>query len=190
MVKHLQPLIVCLTLVLSLAGFATLPAVGPDVQSPHGAVVLRAPSVAPEVQPPSGGTAVTGGAAAWFERHRHRPTMLRAFLQHMPKGGDIHTHLSGAVYAESYIDWAAQEGLCVVHATRAIKKCEDKKLNVEESRISDAIKDKDKAVYNAIVDALSTRNLAFVSRSGHDQFFAAFDKFPSRGARRQPHRFT
>ena len=45
--------------------------------------------------------------ADWLELHRHRPPVLRAFMQRMPKGGDIHTHLSGAVYAESYIEWAA-----------------------------------------------------------------------------------
>ena len=28
----------------------------------------------------------------------------------MPKGGDLHSHLSGAVYAESYIQWAAAKG--------------------------------------------------------------------------------
>lgn len=41
--------------------------------------------------------------AAWFEKHRDRPPALRAFLQRMPKGGDIHSHLSGAVYAEHYL---------------------------------------------------------------------------------------
>lgn len=31
----------------------------------------------------------------------------------MPKGGDLHNHLSGAIYAETFIQWAAQGGLCV-----------------------------------------------------------------------------
>jgi adenosine deaminase/adenosine deaminase CECR1 len=31
----------------------------------------------------------------------------------MPKGGDIHSHLGGAVYAESYLAWAAEEDYCV-----------------------------------------------------------------------------
>src|SRR5262249_20148638 len=35
----------------------------------------------------------------------------------------------------------------------------------------------DSVLYSAIVDALSTRNLAFAGRSGHDQFFATFAKF-------------
>jgi hypothetical protein len=31
----------------------------------------------------------------------------------MPKGGDIHSHLSGAVDAEHYLKWAAKDGYCV-----------------------------------------------------------------------------
>jgi adenosine deaminase len=37
---------------------------------------------------------------------------MRAFLHRMPRGGDLHVHLSGAVYAERFIAWAAQDGLC------------------------------------------------------------------------------
>jgi hypothetical protein len=32
---------------------------------------------------------------------------MLAFLRQMPKGGDLHNHLSGAIYAESYIQWVA-----------------------------------------------------------------------------------
>ena len=31
----------------------------------------------------------------------------------MPKGADLHSHLTGAVYAESYIEWAAVMPLCI-----------------------------------------------------------------------------
>src|SRR5215475_14341612 len=57
--------------------------------------------------------AMTSRVAAWFEAHRHRPPMMRAFVQRMPKGGDLHSHLSGAVYAESYLEWAAEGNFCV-----------------------------------------------------------------------------
>ncbi|MBN3890237.1 MAG: hypothetical protein HWQ43_14070 [Nostoc sp. JL31] len=52
-------------------------------------------------------------AASWLEAHRSQPVALRAFVQRMPKGGDIHSHLSGAVYAEHYLEWAATDGYCV-----------------------------------------------------------------------------
>jgi len=38
----------------------------------------------------------------------------------MPKGGDLHNHLSGAIYAERYIEWAAEKGLCVNNRTMTL----------------------------------------------------------------------
>src|SRR4051794_4736289 len=52
-------------------------------------------------------------AARFFESIRKSPPQMMAFLLRMPKGGDLHNHLSGSVYAESYIQWAAAKGLCV-----------------------------------------------------------------------------
>src|ERR1035437_316705 len=36
---------------------------------------------------------------------------LTLFLSQMPKGGDIHHHYSGAIYAETYLDWVAAKNL-------------------------------------------------------------------------------
>src|SRR5262245_48368545 len=69
-----------------------------------GSAGLQPPIAAPESE--TEGEAATT-TAAWFEAHRHSPGMLRGFIQRMPKGGDLHNHLSGAVYAESYLAWAA-----------------------------------------------------------------------------------
>src|SRR3977135_4602160 len=52
-------------------------------------------------------------AARAFEAARANPLDLRAFLVRMPKGADLHYHLSGGIYAESFIRVAAEEGLCV-----------------------------------------------------------------------------
>ena len=46
-----------------------------------------------------------------FASIRNNPPLLLAFLREMPKGGDLHNHLSGAVYAESYLRWAAEDKL-------------------------------------------------------------------------------
>src|SRR5947207_2732317 len=51
--------------------------------------------------------------ARYFESVRSQPLLMHAFLQQMPKGGDLHNHLSGAVYAESFIAYAVQDGLCI-----------------------------------------------------------------------------
>ena len=44
---------------------------------------------------------------------RGNPLQLRHFLYGMPKGADLHNHLSGAIYAESWIRAAAEDHLCV-----------------------------------------------------------------------------
>ena len=38
---------------------------------------------------------------------------LTLFLTMMPKGGDLHHHYSGALYAEQYLDWVDKQGYCV-----------------------------------------------------------------------------
>src|SRR5256885_1307151 len=54
---------------------------------------------------------------------REEPLALLAFLREMPKGGDLHNHLSGAVYAESFLRWSAEDRLCLTRATFAIVAC-------------------------------------------------------------------
>src|ERR1043166_2407701 len=60
------------------------------------------------------------GAAQRLEDLRQTPLLLRRFLEAMPKGGDLHNHLAGAVYAESYLRWAAEDGLCIDKVKLAI----------------------------------------------------------------------
>jgi adenosine deaminase len=70
---------------------------------------------------PAAAAAAAGTAesltAAYLDAVRHDPLRTLMFVQQMPKGADLHSHLSGAVYAESYIEWAAETGLCVDIAT-------------------------------------------------------------------------
>src|SRR5581483_919128 len=47
------------------------------------------------------------GAAAELNQIRHQPARLNQFLWDLPKGGDLHMHLSGAVYAESMLRYGA-----------------------------------------------------------------------------------
>ncbi len=56
-------------------------------------------------------------ASRHLESIRHQPPLLLAFLRDMPKGGDLHNHLYGAIYAESLINFAAQDGFCVDRTT-------------------------------------------------------------------------
>src|SRR5690242_17529899 len=58
--------------------------------------------------------------ADYFESIKSNPPLLRAFLHDMPKGADLHNHISGSIYAESYVQWAAMSGLCIDQKTLAL----------------------------------------------------------------------
>ena len=113
--------------------------------------------------------------AAAFEAARENRTVLRAFLHRMPKGGDLHTHLSGAVYAERFIAWAAQQELCVDLRNVVLAKPQCDRAGAVP--VSDAMRDQ--ALYNRMVDAFSMRWFLPTPAvpTGHDEFFAAFEKF-------------
>jgi hypothetical protein len=109
---------------------------------------------------------------------RHEPPVLLAFLRDMPKGGDLHNHLSGAIYAESFIDFAVEDGLCVDRTTSILiaPPC-DATCDRYNSKPAVRCAYNDQVLYNSIVDAWSMRNWERGSDSGHDHFFATFDKF-------------
>jgi adenosine deaminase len=116
--------------------------------------------------------------ARYFESIRKSPPQQLAFLLTMPKGGDLHNHLSGSIYAESYVQWAADNGLCVNNQTLAllvptVKSNCDPKLNL--SPASAALTNS--VLYRQMIDAWSMRNWQLSGQSGHDHFFDAFGKF-------------
>ena len=116
--------------------------------------------------------------AQYFASIRNDPSLLLAFLTQMPKGGDLHNHLSGAIYAESYLRWAADDGLCVASATLGIVSgpCD---AGMGRPPATDVVRNSD--LYNRAIDAMSMRHWES-ARNGHDHFFATFGKFgPSSG---------
>jgi adenosine deaminase len=109
-----------------------------------------------------------------FQSIRNQPSLLMDFLRDMPKGGDLHNHLSGAVYAESFIRWAAQDGLCVdrANATLLPPPCDAEKGKPPASTAY-----QDPGLYARLLDAFSMRGFRPGVESGHDHFFATFGKF-------------
>jgi adenosine deaminase len=47
--------------------------------------------------------------ASYFNSIRSNRALLTAFFNQMPKGGDLHHHYSGSVYAETYINYVVQK---------------------------------------------------------------------------------
>lgn len=77
------------------------------------ALALAASTTVPTLALAQTGSSAQQRTEAHFRTVRTKPPELWAFLKDMPKGGDLHSHLSGAIYAESMIGWAAEDGLCV-----------------------------------------------------------------------------
>lgn len=46
---------------------------------------------------------------------------LTLFFTQMPKGGDLHHHYSGAIYAEKYVDFVDRQGFCIDRTTYRIE---------------------------------------------------------------------
>jgi hypothetical protein len=116
-------------------------------------------------------------AAKYLESVRHQPGLLLAFLQQMPKGGDLHVHLSGAIYAESFIDWASENALCVDRSTSKLMHASCDSCEPYTNKPSVRCAYQDHVLYNQLVDAWSMRNWHREEESGHDHFFATFEKF-------------
>ena len=112
--------------------------------------------------------------ARFLESIREQPGLLYAHLRQMPKGGDLHSHLSGAVYAESMIRWAAGDGLCIdQQSLQAL----DPPCDAPAGRPEAKQAFRDDMLYRRTIDAWSMRNWRNSGQSGHDHFFDTFEKF-------------
>ena len=121
--------------------------------------------------------------AAVIARYVSQPPQLRVLLQTMPKGGDLHNHLDGSVYAEDFLRWASEDGFCVAKTTRALTPPPCTADQVSATGLAE----RDPVFYQATIDALSMRNWAPGSGtgewSGHDHTFATFGRFIPVGSR-------
>jgi adenosine deaminase len=116
-----------------------------------------------------------------LELVRANPLELHAFLVNMPKGADLHNHLSGAIYAESWVRAGAEDGLCVNPASPAFVKpphiSDNSPANAacEPSNVPAAQAYKDQRLYDALIDAFSMRGyVPSPGITGHDHFFSTF----------------
>ena len=116
-------------------------------------------------------------AARYLDSIRNQTPLLLAFLRDLPKGGDLHNHLFGAIYAENLVDFAAQDGFCIDRTTSILiaPPCDDA-CDRYASKPQIACAYQDHVLYNSIIDAWSMRNWVG-EEPGHDHFFATFDRF-------------
>ena len=115
--------------------------------------------------------------ARYLDSVRQKPPLLFAFLHDMPKGGDLHNHLDGAIYAEDLLDFAVSDNFCLDRTTSYLiaPPCDSCEQYTAKPAVRCAYGDP--VLYSQIIDAWSMRDWQPGGDSGHDHFFAAFDKF-------------
>jgi adenosine deaminase len=109
------------------------------------------------------------------------PLALRAFLDQFPKGADLHIHLSGAIYAETFIRDAGEDKLCIDPSGPKFAR-NDKGDPIKEpcppplTPAAQAASNQD--LYDRLVNSFSMRSFVPTAGfSGHDQFFSTFGRF-------------
>jgi adenosine deaminase len=119
-----------------------------------------------------------------LETAKANPLQLRNLLLKMPKGADLHNHLSGAVYAESWIRAASEDHLCVNVATLSFTKPQPaadtptQEPACGEGKVPASNAHKDQRLFDSLIDAFSMRGFVASPRiTGHDHFFSTFEKF-------------
>lgn len=129
--------------------------------------ILSAQAETPEAQ----------ATARVFDHIRSDPTRLTLFMRSFPKGGDLHNHLAGAIPAESFLDWAGEDGLCASLAQGRILPTKCRLATPGDIPISQ-LKAHDDA-RAVMIDSLSMHDFvpSPTDRSGHDHFFSTFGRF-------------
>lgn len=98
---------------------------------------------------------------------------LTAFLAQMPKGGDLHHHYSGAVYAETYLDWAKRKGMLIDPQTLMLGGQAPNSITIDSLR-------KNSVLHRKVLEAwsdLDYGNHYATSLPPDQQFFGTFGYF-------------
>ena len=114
----------------------------------------------------------------YFSSIHNDENRLRQFFAEMPKGGDLHNHLTGAAYAESYFKFATEDGLWVDMATGKLYQPKDSTKGKEMLRLSPDMPN----LHNtrmALIDKWSIRNFnpGKFPLGADEYFFGAFGLF-------------
>jgi adenosine deaminase/adenosine deaminase CECR1 len=115
-----------------------------------------------------------------------RTAELTLFFTQMPKGGDLHHHYSGAIYAETYIDFLDKQGYCVnkhtyrVETDKAVIEAERAKPAAARNCLSTAEVYADDATLRELLQRWSSKDFAnhgALQPPPDRQFFQTFGYF-------------
>lgn len=114
-------------------------------------------------------------AESYLEKIRNNEALLTAFFQQMPKGGDLHHHFSGSVYAEPLLERAIAEDFYLNIETMAVSKTKPATGNWQTFS---SLKNNGKLEFyqQQIMQTWSVKDYNG-SVPSDDQFFDSFQKF-------------
>ncbi|MDH6119344.1 adenosine deaminase [Kitasatospora sp. GAS204A] len=121
---------------------------------------------------------VDAAVSRYLASIQDRPEALDAFFRDLPKGGDLHNHLSGAASTELLLQLAVEQGLCIDSTDTA------QQPPCAAGTRPAADTSTDPAFRQEVIRAWSMQDFVPGAESGHDHFFATFGKF---GAATYPH---
>lgn len=152
-IKRIPPSLLCLLVILILAPFTT-----------HAGSHLTDTD--------------TTAIDAWFEKIRDNEAALTAFFSEMPKGGDLHNHFTGALYAESYLEAAIDQKLWINPKTLKLES-NPKKLTGDYQRIDSLSRTEGfPALQQRLFQDWSVKDYFNALAPSDQHFFDAFAKFP------------
>ncbi|MEO6729584.1 MAG: hypothetical protein ABIN01_00060 [Ferruginibacter sp.] len=111
----------------------------------------------------------------YFEKIRDNSAALTAFFSQMPKGGDLHHHYSGSIYAETYLNIAISKDYFV--NTRSLQISETNSPgDLNWTKFSSLKNDTLNEVKQQLLQKWSIKDFAG-NYPSHRQFFEAFNHF-------------
>jgi len=135
---------------------------------------------------PSANEAATARHYAALIAGEPKTAELTLFFSQMPKGGDLHHHYSGALYAESYVDFLDKQGVCVnkhtykIETDKAAIEAERAKPAAARNCLSTAEVYADDATYRELLQRWSSKDFAnhgALQPPPDRQFFQTFGYF-------------
>lgn len=115
-------------------------------------------------------------ANSYFEKIRTNEAALTAFFSQMPKGGDLHHHYSGSIYAEPILEYAIAENFYLNTETMMVSR---EKLSSENWEQFSTIKSKGglEQYKQKIMHKWSAKDYNNVDYPSDKLFFESFEKF-------------
>jgi adenosine deaminase len=115
-------------------------------------------------------------ADRYLEKIRNNEALSTAFFQQMPKGGDLHHHFSGSIYAEPLLERAIAADFYLNLETMEVSKTKPAKGNWETFS---SLKNNGKLEFykQQVMQTWSAKDYNGVSVPSDDLFFDSFDKF-------------